>query len=439
MSLDVSLRCVQRTLPNGLRVFVHEHHAVPLVAVNLWYHVGSRNERHGRTGFAHLFEHLMFEGSAHVPAGRFDQMLESVGGVNNGSTSTDRTNYWETVPSHALDVPLFLESDRLGWLAPAVTQDKLDAQREVVKNERRQSYENRPYGLAWETLRFLLYPDGHPYRWPVIGHMTDVEAATMEDVLAFFHTFYTPGNATLAIAGDVAVEHAFDRVVHWFGDIPGTPAAPKPAPVPVANGARRGVIEDAVQLPRLHLAWHTPRTFADGDAELDLAAHVLAHGRASRLFRALVHEREIAQDVDAMQRSSQLGSVFCIVATARPGVSLEQLEVAVRVELDRLARDGPDAAELERARNVVNLSFCDALQTVGGFGGKADRLNLYAFHTGDPDFAERDLARFERATGGGVVRVVRERLVEAAPTVLAVVPKGRSELAPAGVEEVRVA
>jgi zinc protease len=431
VEVQVSLRCEESLLDNGLRVLVHEDRTMPLVAVNLWYHVGSRNERPGRTGFAHLFEHLMFEGSAHVPTRRFDQLLESVGGVNNGSTSTDRTNYWETVPSHALDLAFYLESDRMGWLEPALTQVKLDAQRDVVKNERRQTYENRPYGLAWEKLRALLYPAGHPYSWPVIGSMADLDAAMLSDVHDFFRTYYTPNNATLAVAGAVAPDQAFDLADRWFGDIPRGPVLDAVrAPTPTLAESVRALHEDTVQLPRIYLTWHSPATFAPGDAELDLAAHILAHGRASRLYRALVHDREIAQEVDAYQRSAQLSSVFCVLATARPGVSLATLEEGVRDELDRLARDGMGPGELERARNVVLTSFVDGLQTVGGFGGKADRLNLYTFLTGDPNHAEHDFARYANATESDVVTAVRSILTSANDAVLGVIPRGRQELAP---------
>jgi zinc protease len=428
--LHVSLRCTEAMLDNGLRVLVHEDRRLPLVAVNLWYHVGSRNERPGRTGLAHLFEHLMFEGSTHVPAGDFDRLLEDVGGVNNGSTSPDRTNYWETVPAHALELALHLESDRMGWLAEAMTQQKLDAQRDVVKNERRQSYENRPYGMVWELILGMLYPAGHPYGWPVIGFMEDLDAATLADVLAFLHTWYVPNNASLALAGDIAVDRALVLAEHWFGGIPRAPAVPLVAvPAPPA-GAPRDVLEDTVHLPRLYLAWHSPPTFAPGDAELDVAGHVLAHGRASRLHRALVHDRRIAQDVDAFQRSGQSGSVFYVIATARPDVSLAQLEAALRDEVRRLIRDGISDFELERARNVILTGFLDGLQTVGGFGGKADRLNLYAFHTGDPNGAERDVARYARLDAGAVLSTAATVLGGVPNAVLGVVPRGRTDLAP---------
>ncbi len=421
----VTLPCEQFVLGNGLRVIVHEHRALPLVAVNLWYHVGSRNERPGRTGFAHLFEHLMFEGSAHVPAGRFDGLLEANGGINNGSTSTDRTNYWETLPAHALELALWLESDRMGWLPPAITQSKLDAQRDVVKNERRQSYENRPYGLVWETLQALLYPEGHPYRWPVIGSMADLDAASLDDVLSFFDTYYTPANATLAIAGDVRARDAMMLAEKWFGGIPARgPRPPAVTAPPVRlDAALRAELPDKVQLPRLYIAWHSPPTFADGDAALDLAAHVLAHGRASRLHRALVHDSELAKDVDAFQHSASLGSAFHVTVTARPGVSAQTLEDAVRAELDTFVREGLREGELDRARNVVLTSFVDGLQTVGGFGGRADRLNFYTFYLGDPDGVERDVDRYAAATAADVEAAVARWMGAGHDACLHVVPK----------------
>jgi zinc protease len=413
------------TLDNGLRVFVHEHGAVPVACVNIWYHVGSKNERPGRTGFAHLFEHLMFEGSAHVPAGQFDRLLEDVGGVNNGSTSPDRTNYWITVPSHALELALYLEADRMGWLPPAISQEKLDNQRSVVMNERRQSYENRPYGMASERILAALYPPDHPYHWPTIGSMEDLRAATLEDVMEFFATWYGPGNATLAIAGAVDAAHARELVERYFADVPaGRAAAPLvAAPAAALDGERRLVLEDDVHLARLYMAWHSPAAFAPGDAELDLAGQVLAHGKTSRLFRTLVYERQIAQDVRAFQRSGQLTSSFFVVATARPGTDLRHLETLVREEIASIAGTGVGEEELARARNMTEAAFLDELQSVGGFGGRADRLNLYAFHTGDPGYLAQDLRRYTEMPAERV-RAVVHSVLRAPAVVLDVVPRG---------------
>ncbi len=418
------------TLANGLQVIVHEDHRVPLVAVNLWYRVGSMNERPGRTGFAHLFEHLMFEGSAHAPKGTFDELLESVGGINNGSTTTDRTNYYAMVPASALELALWLESDRMGWLLPAMTQEKLDAQRDVVKNERRQSYENRPYGLAFETILAALYPPDHPYHWPVIGSMADLDAASLEDVEEFFRAYYAPNNASLVIAGAVDAGAVRPLVERYFDGIPSGPEAPAVSGREVRLDADRvRVLEDAVELPRLYMAWHSPAFFAEGDAALDLAGSILSDGKVSRLHRSLVYERRIAQDVQAFQNSGKLGSSFFVIVTARPGISLGELEREVRRTLESVASDGVETRELERARNQLETEFVDGLQEMIE---KADRLNLYAYYTGDPGYVAEDLARYRRLEPADVMDAVRRYLVEAPAVVLSVVPRGRRDLAAGG-------
>jgi len=429
-TLDIEIPYQSFTLDNGLRVLVHEDHEVPIVSVNLWYRVGSANERPGRTGFAHLFEHLMFEGSQHVPQGEFDNLLESAGGINNGSTNSDRTNYWETVPSNALELALWLEADRMGGLLPTMTQEKLDQQRGVVKNERRQSYENRPYGMAWETVLSELYPAEHPYHWPTIGSMADLDAAALEDVSQFFRTYYAPNNAILAIAGDVTVAHARELVERYFAGIPRGPAVPEidAPPVGLAEDRRR-VLEDDVTLPRLYMAWHSPEYFTDGDAAMDVLADVLADGKSSRLYRTLVYERQVAQDVSAFQNSGGIGSSFWVVVTARPDVDLTQMERTVREEIARLAAEGPTGREVERVVNGIETDFVDALQNVGGFGGKADRLNMYEFHVGDPGYAQQDLERYARQTPANVRDAARRWLRDAHAVVLSVVPEGREDLA----------
>ena len=415
-------------LDNGLRVLIHEEHAVPLACVNLWYHVGSKDEQPGRTGLAHLFEHLMFEGSLNVPAGRFDQWLEQEGGINNGSTSADRTNYWETVPAHALELALYLEADRLGGMLPALTRVRFEAQRDVVRNERRQSYENRPYGLASELLAAALYPGDHPYGWPTIGHMRDLDAVTFEDALAFGGTYYSPANATLAIAGAVDTAEVERLVRRWFDPIPAAGRAAtlrSRAPAPVAATL---VQEDDVRLPRLYVAWHSPAMYAPGDAALDVAGVVLAHGRAARLQHELVHERELAQGVACYQASALLSSTFQLVLTARPDVPLPRLHEAALSLLHELAVEGPTERELERARNGIETEHIDGLQSVGGFGGRADRLNAYLFYTGDPGYAEQDLARYHALDAAAVAAELRACLASPAVT-LSVVPRGRTDLA----------
>jgi zinc protease len=391
----IELPYTQFTLPNGLHVIVHEDHSVPIATVNMWYHVGSARERAGRTGFAHLFEHLMFMGSGHVKPGEFDEWLEATGGENNGSTTNDRTNYYINVPSNALELALFLESDRMGYLLDTMTPKTVDAQRDVVKNERRQSYENRPYGLAEPTIDEMLYPEGHPYHWPVIGYMPDLTAASYEDVVAFFKTYYAPSNASLVVAGDVDPARARALVEKWFGDVkPG--AAPVPITIPGAalTAVQKKTITDRVQLPRLYLAWLTPRSLAPGDAALDVVADVLAGGKNSRLYKRLVYDMQIAQDVSAFQSSAALSSSFQIIATPRPGHTIAELQKVIDEEVQKLQREEPTAHEVERSLNQIEASFYNRMERVGGFGGKADQLNSYYTNTGDPDWFNEDLGRY---------------------------------------------
>lgn len=418
------------TLRNGLQVIVHEDHSLPLVAVNIWYHVGSADEKPGRTGFAHLFEHIMFMGSQHVPTGEFDRLLEAAGADNNGSTTEDRTNYYEDAPNNALPLALWLDSDRMGFLLPEITADKVDLQRGVVQNERRQSYENRPYGLAEENILKRLFPSHHPYSWPVIGSMADLSAATLEDVRDFFRTYYTPNNATLVIAGDVTPRDVRRLVERYFGDIPRGPAVTRTPPPPVELTADAyATLEDRVQLPRVYDAWHTVKAFADDDASLDVLANVLAGGRPSRLYKRLVYELQIATDVVAFQESGRIDGKFEVFATARPGHELSELQRVIDEELTRLAAEGPTAREVERALNTFEAQFLARLERVGGFGGKADQLNFYNYFVGRPDYFHKDLDRYRKVTAADVQRVARRYLVDARRVVLSVVPQGKPELA----------
>ena len=383
------------TLPNGLVVILHEDHSIPMVSVNMWYHVGSARELPKRTGFAHLFEHLMFMGSGHVKPGEFDQWLEAAGGDNNGSTETDRTNYWINVPAGSLELALFLESDRMGYLLDSMTPKTVDAQRDVVKNERRQSVENRPYGIAEVVLGELLYPDGHPYHWPVIGYMEDLTAASYDDVVAFFKKYYAPSDASLVVAGDLQPAEARRLIEKWFGDVkPG--AAPEPMTIPGAAlaGVQKKTITDRVQLPRLYLAWLTPRHFEPGDAALDMVADILAGGKNSRLYKRLVYDMQIAQDVSAFQASAALSSSFQIIATPRPGHTVAELQKVIDEEIQKLQREAPTSHELERSVNQIEASFFNRMERVGGFGGKADQLNAYFTFAGDPDWFNEDLSRY---------------------------------------------
>jgi zinc protease len=422
----------KHSLANGLDVIVHEDRDIPIVAVNIWYHVGSKDERPGRTGFAHLFEHLMFEGSAHHDQGYFEP-LQQAGASLNGSTNTDRTNYWEVVPTSALELALWLESDRMGYLLPALTQAKFDNQRDVVLNERRQNYENRPYGLASMAIVASLYPPDHPYHWMTIGAAEDLRAARLEDVRAFFAAHYHPANASLVLAGDIDTPRAVELADQYFGEIPAGPV-PRPVTVDGASLDRevRLYIEDAIELPRLYLAWHAPALFAAGDAELDLFADLFANGKSSRLYRRLVYERRIATEVGAGQSSRELASFFQIVATAAPGHELDELDDAIQEEMSRVGTAGVAVAEVNRARAQAEAAFVYRLQTVGGFGGVSDQLNTYNVFTGDPGFVERDRDRYRTATPERIQRVATDFLSRESRVALSVVPRGHAHRALGG-------
>jgi zinc protease len=418
----------QSTLDNGMRVILHEDHRLPMVAVNLWYHVGSKNEHPGRTGFAHLFEHLMFEGSQHYDKGFFHPLQEA-GASLNGSTNPDRTNYWEVVPTNALELALWMESDRMGYLLPALTVHKFENQRDVVLNERRQNYENRPYGLAMMAIAAVLFPADHPYHWLTIGETADLKAATFEEVRAFFQTYYHPANASLVVAGDIAPDEALDRVRAYFGDIP---PGPVPSPLEVSasvDSEVRLLLEDRVELPRLYLSWHSPAMFTPGDAEMDLLSDLIANGKVSRLYRALVYDRRIASEVMAFQNSRELAGFWQLVATAAPGHTLSELDEAIDQELAKLLDEGPTDEELERGRAQAEAQFLFRLQTLGGFGGKSDQLNAYSVFLNDPGFFERDLARYERATAQALHSAAKQYLRRDRRVALSVVPRGRTELA----------
>jgi zinc protease len=420
----ITVPITQLTLPNGLHVILHRDTSVPVVAVNIWYHVGSANERVGRTGFAHLFEHVMFEGSMHVPEGEFDNWLEAAGASNNGSTTEDRTNYYIDAPANALDLALFLESDRMGFLLDDKAPAKIDGQRDVVKNEKRQSVDNQPYGQAFVQLSALLYPPTHPYSWPVIGSMEDLSAASFEDVARFFKTYYVPNNASLVIAGDIDIERTKATVERWFADVPrGKDVLPLSAPTPVLDGVKKKTITDKVQLPRLYLAWLTPALLKPGDATMDMISNLLTAGKNSRLYRRLVYELQIAQDVTAFQQSQALSSNFVIMATARPGQSLDKLQAVIDEEIDKLARTPPEAREVTRALNQTEAAFYRRMERVGGFGGKADQLNAYYTATGNPDSFQQDLARYRTVTAAEIQAAVAKYLPKDRRVELSVVPE----------------
>jgi zinc protease len=407
----LEINYTQFTLPNGLNVILHEDHSVPIATVNMWYHVGSARETTGRTGFAHLFEHLMFMGSGHVKPGEFDEWLEASGGDNNASTENDRTNYYINVPSNAIELALFLESDRMAYLLDTMTPKTVDAQRDVVKNERRQSIENQPYGISEVVLGEMLYPEGHPYHWPVIGYMPDLTAATYDDVVGFFKNYYTPANASLVVAGDFDSLKTRALVEKWFSDVkPSAAAVPIAIPPAVLTGVQKKTVTDRVQLPRLYLAWITPRHFEPGDAALDVVSDVLAGGKNSRLYKRLVYDLQIAQSVSAFQASQELASSFQIVATPRPGHTIAELQKVIDEEIRKLQSEAPTAHELERAVNQIEASFYNRMERLGGFGGKADQINAYFTFTGDPDWFNEDVERY-RALAPSDVRAAATRFL----------------------------
>jgi len=414
------------TLPNGLEVILHEDHSTPIVVANTWYHVGSGDEKPGRTGFAHLFEHIMFMGSENVPTGQFDKLLEAAGADNNGSTTTDRTNYYEQLPSNALPLALWLDADRMGRLLPVMDQAKLDLQRDVVKNERRQRYDNVPYGRANETIVAALFPATHPYHWTTIGSMTDLSAASLEDVKEFFRTYYAPNNATLVIAGDFNRDSVVTWVNRYFGGIPRGPQMPARPVVPAFTVARDTFLvqEDKVTLPRLYKTWHSVKLFHPDDAALDVLADVLAGDKNSRLYKRLVFDMQVAQDVNAFQNSGMLDGYFQITVTPKPGQTPAKMAALVAEELEKIQRDGPTPRELARSLNTRRASFLDQLASVLG---KADRLASYDYMAGTPDYAQQDLARYERVTAADVQRVANTYLKQHA-VVLTVVPEGKRQL-----------
>jgi zinc protease len=411
-------------LSNSLEVILLEDHRLPLVAVNLWYHVGPANERPGLTGFAHLFEHMMFEGSKYAGEKAHFRYLESAGASDlNGTTDFDRTNYFETLPSNQLELALWLESDRMGFLLDKLNDEKLENQRDVVRNERRQSIESAPYGLVQEEVFHQLFPSDHPYYASVIGSHADIEAARLEDVREFFRLYYAPNNASLAVVGDIDPTKTKALVEKYFGPIPPGPTVPKiEVKTPPIVSERRVVVGDQVELPRVYLAWITDPIFTQGDAECDLVAKILGRGKSSRLFKKLVYERRIAQDASAQQYSLALGSIFTIEATAKPGIQPEELEKAIDEEIEALRKEGPTESELEGARNTIESAIIRGLETLGGFGGVADRLSQYNHFLGDPDYLAKDLERYHKASTASLQAAAGSKLPRQARVVIYGVP-----------------
>lgn len=415
-------------LANGLRVTLNEDHRAPIVAVNLWYHVGSAHEREGRTGFAHLFEHMLFQGSEHVGANEHFEAIQRAGGTLNGSTWLERTNYYETVPSHHLATALWLEADRMGRLLPAMTQEKLDTQRGVVQNERRWSVDNQPYGTWWERLPALCFPPSHPFHHSLIGSFADLDAASLDDVAEFFRTWYAPDNAVLTIAGDFDPAEARALVERFFGPIPrggARPALPDMSLPPTFGGWLREVVEDDVMVPRLFLASRAPVFGSDEAYAGALCAAVLGLRRGSRLKRALVREQEVASAVSVGTWDLAKGAdLFVIDATARPGVTAEALERAVVAEVDRLIADGATPAEVERAQAMIETDLLLAWQSAGD---RADRLSAFATLLGDPRRLTEEVARHQRVTADDVTRFARTRLGPDNRASLVYVPRAAAQ------------
>ena len=415
-------------LPNGLFVTFSEDHTAPLVAVNLWYHVGSANERVGRTGFAHLFEHMLFQGSADVGANEHFELIQRAGGTLNGSTWLDRTNYFETVPSHQLELVLWLEANRMGYLLPAMTQQKLDTQRDVVKNERRWSMDNQPYGTWWEKLPALAFPPTHPFHHSLIGSMDDLSEASLEDVGHFFQTYYTPDNAVLSVAGDFEPAQARLLIEKHFGAIPRGDARP-PLPdmsLPTVFGQwKREVVPDDVMLPRVFMAFLSPTFGTDEYYAASVAGAILGMRKGSRLYRSLVRDRQVAAEATAFTFDLTKGSDLLVLdVTARPGIAVEQLEQEIAQEVDRLISDGVTDDEVERAKALIQTDFVTSMQSAGD---RADKLSLFATYFGDPSLVNDQVDRYNAVTRERVQAFIAERLGEDNRASLVYVPREQPE------------
>jgi zinc protease len=423
---QVKINFEKYALKNGLHVILHEDHSAPVAAVNVLYHVGSKNELPMRTGFAHLFEHMMFQGSEHVADEEHFRLLQEIGANINGTTNEDRTTYYEVVPSNNLELGLYLESDRMGFLLPAMTQEKLDNQRDVVKNERRQRVDNVPYGTADERIASALYPPTHPYSWPVIGYMADLSAASMEDVKGFFRTYYAPNNACLVVAGDFQPAEAKALIEKYFGGIPSGATFERPKVQEVKLPETKILVaEDKVQLPRLYRTWHSPAANTREDAVMSVFGDIMGSGKNSRLYKSLVYEKQIAQSANAFQGGSEIGGTFQIVVTAKPGRTLPELQAAVDSLLADALANGVTATEVEKSLTNTETGIVNSLQTVLG---KAIALASYDAFLDDPDEINKQMDLFKGITPQEV-QTVAKKYLQQPEVILSIVPLGKTELA----------
>jgi len=419
----LDIHCTRYNLSNGLEVILYQNNLIPLIAVNVWYKVGSANEVKGKTGLAHLFEHMMFQGSENVPKEMHFKYIQEAGGTLNGSTSVDRTNYYEKLPSNELELALWLESDRMGFFLQTLNQEKLDNQKSVVYNERLERYDNQPYGLAWEIIITNLYDKGHPYSWSTIGFPDDIKSYTFEDVTGFFKKYYSPKNASLVIAGNIDVDHTKSLVEKYFAGITSNDdSLTSPAKDAILKKTKLVVHKDKVQLERLYCAWLSDKAFGKDDASLDILSDILTGSKNSRLYKRMVFDMEIAQDVTAFQFSGKYSGHFVIAATAKPGNSLDKLKSVIDEEINLVIKKGISSHELERSKNSINSGFIYSLQNIDSL---ADQLNLYNFHLNEPNSFNYDLNRYNAVTESDISRVAEKYLLK--PRVeLKIIPEDKN-------------
>lgn len=404
----LNLGYVKGKLQNGLEYILYQDNSLPLVSVNIWYKVGSAYEKKGKTGLAHLFEHMMFQGSENVPKEMHFKYIQEAGGTLNGSTSTDRTNYYEKLPSNNLELALWLESDRMGYFLPALTQEKLDNQKDVVKNERLERYDNQPYGLAWEILNKNVYPENHPYSWITIGHLKDIESYTLDDVRNFFQTYYSPNNASIVVAGDITKEKTVELINKYFGEIKSFQVDSHPQKLSVTLNENIYVEhEDDVQLERIYLSWPSDLGFGKDDASLEICADILSGSKNSRLHKKLVFDLQIAQDVTSFQYSGKFGGQFIIISTIKPGQDTNKIKQLILDEINEIATNGVTEKELEKSRNGIKSQFVYSMQNLDTV---ADHLNYYNYHLGEPNSFEFDLNRYNSVTNDSIKNALQKYL-----------------------------